>query len=78
MRDSEEPETTAIDAAHDMTSAEVRDFEVPAHNGTYALPEDRTYYTAASLLVAAGDNPDRLHSERSRAHLCGVCPIPTG
>jgi transposase len=34
--------------------------------------------TAASLLVAAGDNPDRLHSERSWAHLCGVCPIPTG
>jgi transposase len=34
--------------------------------------------TAATLLVAAGDNPDRLRSERSWAHLCGVCPIPTG
>ena len=34
--------------------------------------------TAASLLVTAGDNPDRLHSERSRAHLCGVGPIPAG
>jgi transposase len=34
--------------------------------------------TAASLLVAAGDNPDRLHSEQSWAHLCGVCPIPAG
>jgi transposase len=34
--------------------------------------------TAASLLVAAGDNPDRLHSERSWAHLCGVTPIPAG
>jgi len=32
--------------------------------------------TAASLLVAAGDNPDRLGSERSWAHLCGVTPIP--
>ncbi len=32
--------------------------------------------TAATLLVAAGDNPDRLHSERSWAHLCGVTPIP--
>jgi transposase len=32
--------------------------------------------TAASLLVAAGDNPDRLRSERSWAHLCGVAPIP--
>ena len=34
--------------------------------------------TAASLLVAAGDNPDRLTSERSWAHLCGVTPIPAG
>lgn len=32
--------------------------------------------TAATLLVAAGDNPDRLHSERAWAHLCGVTPIP--
>ena len=32
--------------------------------------------TAASLLVAAGDNPDRLSSEGSWAHLCGVTPIP--
>ena len=34
--------------------------------------------TAATLLVTAGDNPDRLHTERSWAHLCGVTPIPTG
>jgi transposase len=32
--------------------------------------------TPASLLVAAGDNPDHLHSERSWAHLCGVTPLP--
>jgi transposase len=32
--------------------------------------------TAASLLVTAGDNPDRLRSEASWAHLCGVTPIP--
>ena len=32
--------------------------------------------TAASLLVTAGDNPDRLHTERSWAHLCGVAPLP--
>ncbi len=32
--------------------------------------------TAASLLVAAGDNPDRLHSEGSWAHLCGTTPLP--
>jgi transposase len=34
--------------------------------------------TAATLLVAAGDNPDRLHTERSWAHLCGVTPVPAG
>jgi transposase len=31
--------------------------------------------TAAALLVAAGDNPERLHSEASFAHLCGSAPI---
>jgi transposase len=31
--------------------------------------------TAASLLVAAGDNPERLRSEPAWAHLCGVAPI---
>jgi transposase len=28
------------------------------------------------LLVAAGDNADRLHSEAAWAHLCGVAPLP--
>lgn len=32
--------------------------------------------TAASLLVAVGDNPARMDSEASFAHLCGVAPIP--
>jgi transposase len=31
--------------------------------------------TAASLLVAAGDNPERLRDEAAWAHLCGVAPI---
>ncbi|MGA3221095.1 MAG: IS110 family transposase [Acidimicrobiales bacterium] len=31
--------------------------------------------TAAALLVAAGDNPDRLRSEPAWAHMCGVAPI---
>lgn len=34
--------------------------------------------TAATLLVAAGDNAGRVTSERSWAQLCGVAPIPTG
>ena len=32
--------------------------------------------TAAALLVAAGDNPQRLRSEGAFAHRCGVAPIP--
>jgi transposase len=31
--------------------------------------------TAAALLIAAGDNPERLRSEAAFAHLCGVAPI---
>lgn len=34
------------------------------------------YDTAAKLLVAAGDNPERIRSEAAFAHLCGVAPIP--
>ena len=46
----------------------------PSLFGLYGVGVD----TAASLLVTAGDNPDRLHTERSWAHLCGVSPVPTG
>ena len=31
--------------------------------------------TAATLLIAAGDNPERLRSEASFAHLCGTAPV---
>jgi len=31
--------------------------------------------TAGALLVAAGDNPERLRDERAFAHFCGVAPI---
>ena len=31
---------------------------------------------AGQMLVSAGDNPERLHSEAAFAHLCGVAPIP--
>jgi transposase len=34
--------------------------------------------TAALLLVCAGDNPERLHSEASFARMCGVAPVPAG
>ena len=31
--------------------------------------------SASALLLAAGDNPDRLRSEAAFAALCGVCPV---
>ena len=33
-------------------------------------------HTAALLLIAAGDHPERIRSEAAWAHLCGVAPIP--
>ena len=44
----------------------------PALVDSYGIGPD----TAATLLVAAGSNPERLHSEASFASLCGVNPIP--
>lgn len=32
--------------------------------------------TTATLLITAGDNPERLHTEASFAALCGTSPIP--
>ncbi|MFI2458212.1 transposase [Streptomyces sp. NPDC019539] len=32
--------------------------------------------TAGQLLISAGDNPERLRSEASFAHLCAAAPIP--
>ena len=34
--------------------------------------------SAAELLIAAGDNSDRIRSEAAFAKMCGVCPIPAG
>jgi transposase len=58
----------------DLMLIELVSETAPSLVGLYGVGTD----TAASLLVTAGDNPDRLRSEQSWAHLCGVCPIPTG
>ncbi len=47
---------------------------VPDLLGVFGVGPD----TAAALVMAAGDNPERLHSEAAWSHLCGVSPIPTG
>jgi transposase len=42
----------------------------PAMVATFGISTD----TAGAVLVAAGDNPERLHSEAAFAMLCGVAP----
>jgi transposase len=42
--------------------------------GVISLPAIGTHH-AATLLIVAGDNPERLDSEASFANLCGVSPI---
>src|SRR3984885_4419439 len=44
----------------------------PGLLGLYGVGPD----TAALLLIAAGDQPGRLHSEAAWAHMCAVGPIP--
>ena len=63
-------------------SDEVRDLEAelerltrsvaPTLVNTFGVGPD----TAATLLIAAGSNPDRLRTEATFASLCGVNPIP--
>ncbi|MFF2128274.1 transposase [Streptomyces olivochromogenes] len=55
--------------------AELRALITHTAPGLLALPGVGTE-TAGQLLVTAGDNPDRLASEASFAHLCAAAPVP--
>jgi transposase len=52
--------------------AKLVDEVAPRTSEVFGLGPD----TAAALLVTVGDNPQRLRTESSFAHLCGVAPIP--
>ncbi len=66
---------------HQALSAEVRELDrelrrltaraCPALVGIFGAGSD----TAGALLLAAGDNPERLRSEAAFAKLTGVCPV---
>ena len=56
----------------DATLAPLLSATAPELLALYGVGPD----SAAALLVAAGDNPERLRSEAAWAHLCGVAPIP--
>ena len=58
-------------AALDARITPLLQAHAPELLGIYGVGID----TAATLLVTAGDNPERLRSEAAWAHLCGVSPL---
>lgn len=63
----------ALTAEIEELDHEIRTLVETAAPALLALPNVGPE-TAAALLIAAGDNPQRLKSESSFAHLCGVAP----
>jgi transposase len=59
-------------AALDVQLAQLIARTAPQLLDTFGVGPD----TAGALLVAAGDNPERLHSEAAFAMLCGAAPVP--
>ncbi len=57
---------------HEQVLAELTDQLAPQLTAAFGIGPD----TAAELLIVAGDNPERIHSEAAFAKLCGVAPIP--
>lgn len=64
----------ALDAEITQLGAEIRRL-VAEENPALLAAEGVGPDTAAALLIAAGDNPGRLNSERSFAALCGTSPV---
>jgi len=56
----------------DRQLSELVTASAPATSSVFAMGTD----TTSALLVAIGDNPDRLRSEAAFSRLCGVAPIP--
>ena len=57
---------------HEKVLAELTDQLAPQLTAAFGIGPD----TAAELLIVAGDNPERIHSEAAFAKLCGVAPVP--
>ncbi len=58
--------------AHARHLTQITDETAPQLTAQFGIGFD----CAAELLVAAGDNGERIRSEAAFAKLCGVCPIP--
>lgn len=58
--------------AHEKLLTSLTSAAAPDLAAAFAVGPD----TAAEMLIAAGDNPERIRSEPAFARLCGVAPIP--
>ena len=67
---------------HEQLSREITDLDQHLTRLVTAAAPDLTAVkglgplTSAALLVAVGDNPERMRTESAFAHLCGVAPVP--
>jgi transposase len=71
---SDEPVTRATSTALRTLARRVRFFDDELASLKAQL--EVLVHTAAALLSAAGDNPQRLRSEAAFARLCGAAPVP--
>jgi transposase len=58
--------------AHEAILADLTERAAPQLVAAFGVGAD----TASEMMIVAGDNPDRVHSEPAFARLCGVAPIP--
>jgi transposase len=65
-------DTEAADLEHQITTLAAQ--AAPDLVGAYGIGP----HTAATILTAVGDNPDRIRSEAAFAKMAGACPLPTG
>jgi len=57
---------------HDAALDTITSVATPTLRDAFGIGAD----SAAEMMIIAGDNPTRIHSEAAFAKLCGACPIP--
>jgi transposase len=57
---------------HDEALDAITSVATPTLRDAFGIGAD----SAAEMMIIAGDNPTRIHSEAAFAKLCGACPIP--
>jgi hypothetical protein len=71
------PTHLRMDSSSEFIAHALQDCCTGSGSGTaYIEPGSPWENPSAALLIAVGDNPERLPSEAAFAALCGACPIP--